>query len=462
MAKIGTDLTTGSIPKHIWAFSLPMLIGSFLQTAYSFVNAIWVGQFLGTQALAAVTVSFPVVFVVFGFGLGMTLATNILISQAYGAKKFEDLQEIVDSSVILVFGLSFAFAALGWIFSPQILGAMNTPPDLLPIAVSYLRVFLLCLPFAFGMFLIRSMLQGVGDSRTPLYFQFGSVLLTAALDPLLIFGKFGLPKLGLNGTAWSTLISEVAALIFVSIYLNRSDTPISLRWPRFRHLGPITMKTIRIGLPSSVQQCLLSIGMVLITGIVNSFGELATAAFGAASRIEMIVFMPAMSLGMAISTITGQNLGAQRIDRVRDIFKWGCIFTGVVTLTLSAIVELFPETLLRIFINDPAVLQMGTSYLHIVGASYICFALMFISSGIINGSGATIATTVISLASLWIFRVPGAYYLAQHLKSVSGVWYAVSFSFCLSMIASMAYYFSGRWLKNYEKNHPKSVSPTER
>ncbi len=461
MAKFGTDLTTGSIPNHIWAFSLPMLIGSFLQTAYSFVNAIWVGQFLGTQALAAVTVSFPVIFVVFGFGLGMTLATNILISQAYGAKQFDELRKITDSSVILVFGVSFIFAVLGWIFSPEILGAMNTPPDLLPIAVNYLRIFLLSLPLAFGMFLIRSMLQGVGDSRTPLYFQFGSVLLTAALDPVLIFGWFGFPKLGLNGTAWSTLFSETAALICISIYLNRSDASISLRWPRARHLGAITMKTIRIGLPSSIQQCLLSIGMVLITGIVNSFGELATAAFGAASRIDMIVFMPAMSFGMAISTITGQNLGAGRLDRVREIFKWGCIFTGGITLTLSLIVELFPTTLLKIFITDPAVLQMGTSYLHIVGASYIFFAFMFISSGVINGSGATLATTIISLISLWIFRVPGAYYLAQHLKSVSGVWYAVAFSFGLSMFASMAYYFSGHWLRSYQKNRPAPHEPTQ-
>lgn len=217
MSEFGTDLTTGSIPKHIWAFSLPMLIGSFLQTAYSFVNAIWVGQFLGTQALAAVTVSFPVIFVVFGFGLGMTLATNILISQAYGAKKFDELRLITDSSVILVFGISVFFAIFGWIFSPEILSAMNTPPDVLHLAVDYLRIFVLSLPFAFGMFLIRSMLQGVGDSKTPLYFLLGSVLLTAALDPVLIFGKFGFPKLGLNGTAWATLFSETMALILVPL-----------------------------------------------------------------------------------------------------------------------------------------------------------------------------------------------------------------------------------------------------
>ena len=452
MSEFGTDLTTGSIPKHIWAFSLPMLIGSFLQTAYSFVNAIWVGQFLGTQALAAVTVSFPVIFVVFGFGLGMTLATNILISQAYGAKKFDELRLITDSSVILVFGISVFFAIFGWIFSPEILSAMNTPPDVLHLAVDYLRIFVLSLPFAFGMFLIRSMLQGVGDSKTPLYFLLGSVLLTAALDPVLIFGKFGFPKLGLNGTAWATLFSETMALILASLYLNHSRAPISIRWPHLKHLGPITAKTIRIGLPSSVQQCLLSIGFVLITGIVNSYGELATAALGAASRIDMIVFMPAMSFGMAISTLTGQNLGAGRLDRVRQIFKWGCLFTAAITLTITLIVEVFPELLLRIFTPDVTVISMGASYLHIVGISYLFFALMFISSGVINGAGATLSTTIISLVSLWVVRVPGAYYLSQHLKSVTGVWYAVSFSFALSMVASMAYYFSGHWLVTFKKN----------
>ncbi|MFL5343190.1 MAG: MATE family efflux transporter [Hyalangium sp.] len=456
----GRDLTTGSIPRHMVAFSIPMLVGSFLQTAYSFINAIWVGQFLGTSALAAVTVSFPVIFVLFAIGMGLTLATNILVSQSYGARKLDELRQVVDSSTVLIYSLSLVLTVLGELFAPSILRAMDTPPEVFRAAVDYLRIFLVSLPFGFGLFLIRSMLQGVGDSKTPLYFQAGSVLLTTILDPLLMFGWLGFPKLGLNGTAWATLFSQIAVLVALIAFLRRQKLPVAPAWPRLSHLGPMTWKTLRIGLPSAVQQSLVSIGMVLVTGIVNGFGEVATAAFGAASRIDQIAFMPAMTFGMAVSTLAGQNLGAGHHHRVREVFSWGCLFSGGVTLIISAVAVTFPAALLRIFVSDEAVIELGVSYLHIVGGSYVLFALIFISNGIINGAGHTLTTTVFSLISLWLVRVPGAYWLSRHLGSVRGVWYAMALSFVVSLAVSMSYYFSGRWKRSLGKR-PPAPNPAE-
>jgi putative MATE family efflux protein len=444
-SRLGTDLTVGSIPRHIVTFSLPMLIGSFLQTAYSFINAIWVGQFLGTGALATVTVSFPVIFTLFGIGMGMTLATNILVAQSYGAKRFDELRRVVDSSTVLIPGLGILLTVLGEVFTPHILRAMDTPADIFEASVGYLRIILLSLPFSFAMFAIRSMLQGMGDSKTPLYFQLVSVVLTTALDPLLIFGWLGLPKLGLNGTAWATLFSQALVLVALMVYLHRQKSPVAPGWPHVRHLGPETRQTFRIGIPASIQQSLVSLGMVMVTGIVNGFGETSTAAFGAASRIDQIAFMPAINFGMAISTLAGQNLGAGHHGRVREVFSWGCLFSGAITLVISAVAVLLPGPLLRVFTPDAAVIELGTSYLHIVGACYVLFGLMFVSNGIINGAGATMITTLISLLSLWVVRVPGAYWLSRHLHSVKGVWYAIAFSFFVSLACSMAYYFSGRW-----------------
>ncbi|QRK04944.1 MATE family efflux transporter [Archangium violaceum] len=450
----GRDLTTGSIPKHMVAFSIPMLIGSFLQTAYSFVNAIWVGQFLGIEALAAVTVSFPVVFVLFAIGMGLTLATNILVSQNFGARRMDELRKVVDSSTVLTYSLGIVLTILGEIFAPAILRAMDTPPEVLAESIGYLRIFLLSLPFSFGIFLLRSMLQGVGDSKTPLYFQFGSVLFTTILDPILIFGWMGLPKLGLNGTAWATLISQAVALVILITYLRAKKVPVAPAWPRFNHLGPITWTTLRIGVPSAFQQSLVSIGMVMVTGIVNGFGEVATAAFGAASRIDQIAFLPAMTFGMSISTLAGQNLGAGHHDRVREIFKWGCLFSGGITLIISGVAVAFPEALLRIFVSDPAVIGPGISYLHIVGACYVLFALIFVSNGIINGAGNTLMTTVFSLISLWVVRVPVAYWLSKRMGSVTGVWYAIALSFAVSLVVSMGYYFSGHWQRSLKRRSP--------
>ncbi|WP_437961719.1 MATE family efflux transporter [Sorangium sp. So ce119] len=457
--RFGTDLTTGSIPRHLVTFSLPMLLGGFLQTTYSFINAIWVGQFLGTGALAAVTVSFPVIFTIFGVGMGMTLATNILVSQSFGARRFDELRRVVDGSTALIYGLGVLLTVVGEIFTPEILRAMDTPADVFAPSVSYLRVFLLSLPFSFGMFALRSMLQGTGDSKTPLYFQLGSVLLTTVLDPLLIFGRLGLPELGLNGTAWATIVSQVISLVALNVYLHVKKSPIAPRWPRFGQLGPTLRKTCRIGVPASIQQSVVSLGMVVVTGIVNGFGEVATAAFGAASRIDQIAFLPAINMGMAISTLAGQNLGAGHHGRVREVFTWGCVFSGGITLVISAAALVFPEALLRVFINDPVVVDLGVSYLHIVGACYVLFGLSFVSNGIINGAGATVVTTVISLLSLWVIRAPLAYWLSREMRSVEGVWYAIAVSFVVSLIASLAYYASGRWKRALVQKAP-AADPT--
>ena len=441
----GRDLTTGSIPRHLIAFSLPMLAGTALQTAYSFINAIWVGQFLGKRALAAVTVSFPVVFVLIAVGAGLTLATNILISQNYGARNMPAVRRVVCSSTILLGSLSLVLLAAGEVFTPTILRAMDTPPEVLPLAISYMRIFLLSLPLGFGLFLTRSMLQGIGDSRTPLYFQGAAVVLAAVLDPVLMFGWLGMPALGLNGTAYATVISQGLALCSLVAWLRRRGNPVAPSLARRGFDWPTAWNTIRIGIPSAVQQSLISVSMVFVTGIVNGFGENATAAFGAASRVDQLAFMPALTLSMAISTLAGQNIGAGRHQRVREILVWGCVLSGGITLACSVLAVSLPRLLLRIFVNDPAVIGLGADYLRIVGAFYIFFAIMFVSNGIINGSGQTLVTTLITLVSLWVVRVPLAVWLSRRLGSIEGVWWSISASFGVSMTASLLYYFSGRW-----------------
>lgn len=459
MKRSGKDLTTGSIPKHMIQFSLPMLMGSFLQVAYSFINAIWVGQFLGTQALAAVTVSFPVLFAMMALGGGLTLATNILVSQHYGAKRFENLRKVVDSSTVLIVVISFFIMAVGLVFSPHILQLMNTPSDVFPLAAPYLRLTLLSLPFGFGLFLTRSMLQGIGDSKTPLYFQGASLVFLMILDPILIFGLLGFPKLGLNGTAWAAFIAQGSALIALLIYLKKKDNIIA---PRFKNLHfdwKTTWITIKIGIPSALQQSLVSIGMVVVTSLVNGFGEIATAAFGAASRIDQIAFMPAMSFGMASSTLAGQNIGAKKFDRVREIIFWGSIFSGGITLVISLIAVSFPHFLLHIFVQDENVIQIGVKYLHTVGSCYIFFAMMFVSNGIINGSGHTLVTTFISLVSLWGIRVPLAKYLSSSTGNVQGIWYAISLSFFIAMTISFSYYAFGNWKKPIGRFRKREATP---
>lgn len=451
--RFGRDLTTGSIPRHLLIFSLPMLAGTTLQTAYSFVNAIWVGQYLGKSALAAVTVSFPVVFVLIAIGAGLTLATTILISQHYGARDLPAVRAVVGNSTVLITVGGLVLLAGGEVFAPHILAAMGTPDTVMPLAVDYMRIYLVSLPLGFGMFLMRSMLQGIGDSTTPLYYLGGAVLLAAGLDPVLMFGWLGAPKLGLNGTAWATIIAQGIALSALVIMLRRRQNLVAPRLALAGFDWSVAWTTLRIGAPSAAQQSLISVSMLFITGIVNSFGEDATAAFGAASRVDQLAFMPAMTFSLAIATLAGQNIGANRHDRIKEILKWGCLLSGGVTLTASVLAVALPGVLLRIFTSEPAVIDIGSRYLRIVGSGYVFFAIMFVGNGLINGSGHTLVTTLISLLSLWVVRVPLAYLLSRHI-GVDGVWYSIPASFFVSMTASMVYYATGWWRRPVVKRRP--------
>lgn len=459
MTQHGRDLTIGSIPKQMLLFSLPMFLGSMLQTAYGFINAIWVGNFLGSASLAAVTVGFPVFFALIAVGAGLTLAANILIAQNYGAKQMKEVRRVADNALVLILGISILLAILGEFFAEAILVKMDTPPEVLPMAIPYLRITLLTIPFGFGHFLMRNMLQGIGNSKTPLYFQIVSVIATALLDPLLMFGWLGFPKLGLNGTAWAAFICQAISLFSLFYYLDKKQSLVA---PRIRGLQldlASMWLNVRIGIPSAIQQSLVSLGMVFVTGLVNHFGETATAAFGAASRIDQLAFLPAMTFSMSISTLAGQNIGAKKFDRVREVFMWGCLISGGFTLLASLIAVIFPEYLLGIFIREPEVVALGTSYLHIVGSGYILFAIMFVSNGIINGAGHTFVSTISTLISLWIVRIPLATYLTHKMGTVTGIWIAISLSFGVSMIISLSYYFSGRWKKAIKRHAP--VKPME-
>jgi putative MATE family efflux protein len=438
-------MTTGSIPRHLLLFALPILAGSLLQTAYSFIDAIWVGRFLGTAALAAITVSFPIVFALIALGAGLTLATNVLIAQYFGAHRHGELRKVVDSSLVLIGLLSLVLLLTGELLAPRALRAMETPPEVLPLAVGYIRVYLLALPFSYGLFLTRSMMQGVGDSRRPLYFQTASVLLNTALDPLLIFGLLGFPRLGLNGAAWSNVIAQGITLAALLFYLEWKPTLVTPNW-RCPNLDSDAVWTlVRIGLPSAAQQVFVSLGAVFVISIVNRFGPAAVAAYGAGSRIDQIAFMPALTYGLAISTVAGQNLGAGAFHRVRLAFRWGVVQSGSLTLMGSVLAVATPQTLLRIFTTDPEVITLGVLYLRIVGGLYVFLAVMFIANGITNGAGHTLVTTGITVMSLWVVRVPLALFLSRELGSVVGVWYAIGFSFVIGMLLALGYYLSGRW-----------------
>lgn len=448
----GTDLTVGSIPKHLVNFSLPMLIGNMLQSGYSIINMIWVGNIVGEGGLGATAVSFPIMFILIGIAAGVSMATAVLVAQFYGAKKFDRLRLVVDNSVYLQIILSIVLITSGIICARLLLSLMDTPKEIFEMASGYLKISLSGMLFLYLMFTISSILRGLGDTVRPLIFMGAGVVLNAILDPFLIIGIFPFPKLGLNGAALASVISQAISLGIAIIYLNRKNHLIAINFSKLRFDINITWLIARIGFPSTVQQILISVGSAFVTKYVNYFGPSAIAAFGAAGRIDMVATMPAIAIGMAATALTGQNLGARKPERVQEIFKWALLMGTMISGAVAVFAFAFPRLILSMFTQHEPVLLLGVQYLKIVAPCYFVFALLFVSSGVVNGAGQTMIPMIMTLISLWAVRVPLAWFLSQHTRlQAKGIWIAMAVGFMVTASINFLYYLTGRWKKSAAK-----------
>jgi len=449
-------MSVGSIPRHLLRFSIPMLIGNLIQISYSIVNTIWVGHLVGENAVGAIGVSFPVFFTLLGLSMGISMASTILIAQYYGAKDYAMVEKIVGNSfsVALIAGAILTISSL--LLSDFLLRLMDTPPENFAMASSYLKITIAAFILFYLGFLINSILRGIGDAVTPLVFMSIGIGINAVIDPFFIGGWGRFPSHGLNGAAYATIVSQIIAVAISIVYLNRKGHVVAFNPKKLILDGHITLLLFKIGFPSIIQQSLISIGGMFVSTFVNSFGAAAANAFGAVMRVDMFAFMPAMSMSMAVATLTGQNLGAGKPERVKRVFKSGVMMTSSTTILISIIVVTLSKFILTMFGlgDDAKVMEIGVSYLRIAGSCYIFFAIMFISNGVINGAGHTVITMIFTLLSLWLVRVPMAWFLSKTSLGIAGIWISIASSFFVTMIISLIYYYSGRWKKSVIKTPP--------
>lgn len=444
-----TDFTTGSIPRHLITFALPMFLGNLLQALYNIVDSIWVGRFLGPQALAAVSVSFPVIFVLIALVMGITMGTTTLVGQYYGAKRKDQLSKTISNSMFLLIICGGLVSLLGIFFSRRILLLINVPPDILDPASSYLKIFSSGL---LGMFLYNgtsAILRGLGDSKTPLKFLFYATFLNLLLDPLLIFGLGPFPRLEINGAALATIIAQGISALISLRYLFFTSRLISLK-NNFWTLDLFIVKLIfKIGLPAGLQHVFISLSSLVVSSLVNRFGSTVVAGFGAGATIDQFAFMPAMSLGMAVSSLVAQNLGAGENERVKESVYWSSLLTTSITLIVSLTALFLPHLLLFPFTTDPGVIAAGSRYLHYLSFAYVPMALMFTLGGVLRGAGDTFIAMLFTLISLWLIRVPLATYLSS-LPSlgIEGVWLGIAASPLIGLLLNYLYYRSGKWRKS--------------
>lgn len=437
------DFTEGSIPRHLINFSIPMFLGNLLQALYNTVDSIWVGKFLGTESLAAVSVSFPIIFAILALVSGLSLAATTLVAQYAGARDAGMVKKTIGNSFVLLGILGIVSSVAGVVFRVQILRLINTPPAILDLASSYLGVFLSGSLVTFAYNIVSAVLRGLGDSRTPLVFLAYATVLNIVLDPIMIFGVGPIPRMGVTGAALATVIAQALSAVLGVRHLLRAGLLDTDRdsWKLDRHL---TKLTFSIGLPAGIQQVIVSLGMLTLTSIVNRFGPVVVASFGVGGRLDQFAFMPAMTVGLSVTALVGQNLGAQKYDRVKEVTRWSVLLTVGITGIVSFLAVAFPKVLLELFTSSPEVLAEGSVYLRTMGLAYIPYGLMFTLSGVLRGAGDTFPSMLISVVTLWLVRIPLASYLSKLLGS-RGIWIALAASPVVGAALNWLYYVSGRW-----------------
>lgn len=437
------DFTVGSIPKHLITFAVPLFLGNALQAAYNTVDSIWVGRYLGSQGLAAVSVSGPVIFALVALVMGIGMATTTLVAQYSGAGQPDMVKRTIATSGGLMLLLGIILSLLGVFLRTPILLLINTPPDVLDMASGYLGVFMAGLLAMFFYNGFSAIMRGLGDSRTPLVYLAYATVLNIILDPFMIFGWGPFPEMGVAGAALATVIAQAVSGILGIRYMVRSGL-VKLDRSLLALDGFIAKKLFTIGLPAGVQQVVVSMGMLTLTSIVNRFGSAVMAAFGVGGRLDQFAFMPAMSVGLSVTALVGQNLGAGLHERVKETVKWAAYLTVGITSVVSLVVLVMPGVLISIFNSEPGVLIEGAAYLRIVGSAYVPYALMFMLSGVLRGAGDTVPSMFISLVTLWLVRIPVAAYLSGLMGS-RGIWLAIAISPVIGASLNYAYFRSGRW-----------------
>lgn len=433
------DLTVGHEGKLIFRFAVPMILGNVFQQFYNIVDSVIVGNILGKEALASVGASFPIIFALIALMIGIAVGGTVVISQYYGAKDFVSVKKAIDTLYIVLFGASVFVSIVGIVFSDAIFRLLQLPPELIPHATEYLNIYLGGIVVFFGFNGTSAILRGLGDSVTPLYFLITATLLNIGLDFLFILGFHW----GIAGAAWATIVSQGLAFAGALFYLHRTNELLRFSL-KLNFNWKIFIQSIKIGLPSGLQQTFVAMGMMALMGIVNTFGTNVIAAYTAAGRIDSFATMFAMSFSQALSTFTGQNIGASRFDRIKNGFRSTLLVSSLVCFLITLVIFIFRSQLMRIFTHDPEVIAIGAEYLMIVSAFYFLFSAMFVTNGVMRGAGATLIPMFITLFSLWIIRIPFAYFLSSKI-GYSGIWWAIPIAWFLGAAGAILYYRSGKW-----------------
>ena len=437
-------IVTGPIWRQLLYFFFPILFGSFFQQMYNTVDAIIVGQFVGTAALAAVggTTSVLISFLVNLF-TGISSGATVIIAQLYGAQRYDDVRKTVHTAMSLTLIAGLAITVIGYALSRPALVLMGTPTDTLEYAVTYMQIYFLGSIASFLYNIGSGILRAVGDSKRPLYFLIAACVTNIVLDIALVVGL----NMGVTGVALATVASQVVSAVLVIITLMKTKEAHRVDWKALTlEIQPLK-DILRVGIPTGLQSNMYAISNIFLQASINSFGTVAAAAWTAYSKVDSFWWMVIGAFGIAITNFVGQNYGAGKYDRVRKSVRTCLIMSFSSAIAIGLIFCLFAEPLLSLFSNDAGVIQQGMRIAYLTAPFYICFVCIEILSGAIRGTGNSFIPMVLTCLGVCVLRLAWVFFLLPycHEFDMIAISYPVSWTICSLMF--VFYYLKGNWMK---------------
>ncbi len=436
----------GPIGRALIVLAIPIILGNVLQTGYQLTDAFWVGR-LGAAAVAAVSISFPVTFLVIALGSGLAMAGATLTSQYMGAGRQDMVNHVAAQTMVMVTITSIILGALGYSLSPFLLTLLGVASDVHAAALGFMRVSFIGIIFVFIYAMFQALMRGVGQTKMPLYIVLGTVILNFALDPLFIFGYGPVPALGVMGAAVATLCTQaLAAIIGITVFL-RGRHGIQMAWRGFKPDWQYIKRAFFLGFPGSIELSTRGFGLMVMSFLVASFGTMTIAAYGVGSNILQVITIPAMGMSMAVSTLVGQNIGAGNIQRAARVTLLGTAFGfGILTL-VGVVAYIFAPAFVTFFIpGDTNVIAEGARFIRIMCLAWGGIGIQLCIVSTFRASGNMLIAMVIALVSQWMIQFPLAYVLSKHtILQAEGIWWSFPVTNIAVAIISLSWFARGSW-----------------
>lgn len=440
MKRKDTDMTSGTIWKHILSFAFPLMIGNLFQQLYNTVDSIVVGNFVGKEALAAVGSTGPIMNTLIGFFMGLSTGAGVAISQAYGAHDDEKVSKAVHTSLFMTLVMSVVFTIVGVAFVPGMLRLMSTPEDVIPGATLYLRIYFAGVVGLMFYNMGSGILRAVGDSRRPLYFLIFSAVVNTILD--LVFVIFF--DMGIAGVSLATIIAQILSAILTMVVLMRSEGSYKVRLSAIRYDHAMMKRIVNLGVPTAIQQAITSFSNVFVQGYINQFGSACMAGWSSYNKIDQFIMLPLQSISLSSTTFVGQNLGAGQIDRAKKGTRTAFILSELFTVVLMIPVLIFAKELVMMFNSDADVLAYGVLFIHWITPFYVLCCVNQVYAGALRGAGDAKAPMIIMLASFVLFRQIYLFAISRIINTEIWIGLGYPFGWIVASAACLLYYrFSG-------------------